>query len=256
MEDYKTEYYVTIKSQLQNLLSPFYMGDSLKNPCEAFTRLSLHLPENDVILLEIIRRIDDHFFGIGSGDKKANLSAIGRAKTPFFQWVDDIPHDGKLTCGDVKAMILVIVFLLSEHVAILGSCVDVSHDDHKHHWQTLACRLNEKGYQLNGLDEDKMNMLLRFFYVMSAFFSMPRAVTERNQTALIASTSFLVGCDGCTRGTKLGGIREFFEPIYELCSDLEIEESILDYLRNLDKPVEEEQVRLVVKRKISRSRKS
>eukprot|EP00981_Chlorochromonas_danica_P004256 scaffold859_cov234-Ochromonas_danica.AAC.5 len=260
-------YYATIKSQLQSLLSPFCTPESLKNPCEAFTRLSLHSPENDEILLRIIVGIDDHFYGIRSAREEAKLSDIGRARTPFFQLLDEIPHEGKLESGGVKAMILVIAFLLSigrvAHVALPESYVDVFSDDHTPQWQLIEERLKNNGYKLDGLNQEEKSMLLRFYYVMYAFFSMPRAVTEHNKTALIASTSFLVGCDGCTRGTKLGGIRGFFEPLFKVCADVSLEsemlESILEWLRNPDNPDKEEpylsgEVRLVVKKKIVRSR--
>eukprot|EP00981_Chlorochromonas_danica_P004258 scaffold859_cov234-Ochromonas_danica.AAC.7 len=202
-----------VKLKILDLLRPYQTGSSLTNPCAVFKKLSLHLPENEERLLEIIVKIEEHFFESGEW-RGGEMKKLCKEKTDFFKYLETFPCEGKLKCSDVRRMVLVILFLLSAERNVRGITLpdDGNVDIHSSEWQRIQTYLKDEN--LENFEEHPKKILLRFFVVLSGFLRRLSLSTSASKDALIAASSFLVGCDGCTKGDCVSGIRKMFEPLF------------------------------------------
>eukprot|EP01039_Chlorochromonas_danica_P000878 gene878-959_t len=201
---------------------------SLANPCQAFTKLSMH--KNQELRLETLQMIDEFFFpAVARSEKKSRkkkielpkLTDLCKSGTTVFARLQ--VHCSDLDPRRVREVVLVVLYLLyyTRHTNdILPSrSVDILLE-HKNDWEACAKLLKENyASTLKDLKAEEKSMLLCFYLVLTRFLCIPFVKKSGNKVALVAAASCLIGCGGCSHGGGVNRVLKLCDSLVDLCSE-------------------------------------
>eukprot|EP00981_Chlorochromonas_danica_P009848 scaffold2831_cov249-Ochromonas_danica.AAC.49 len=207
-------------------------GSLPTNPCQAFTKLSLH--KNRELRLETIQMIDEVFSAAVARCEKERkkksrkkkielpkLSELCKSGTTVFARLH--AHCSDLDPGLVRQVVLVVLYLVcytrhSNNIILPSIPVDILLE-HKDEWEKCLKLLQEDyAPTLKDLKAEEKSMLLCFYLVLTRFLRIPFE-NSGSKGALVAATSCLIGCGGCTHGGALNRVLTLCTRLVDLCSE-------------------------------------